>query len=290
MRNHALAFTVYMSALGLAACAHVQESGTERGSCRADGCNSGLICLSETCVKPPATCEVAATHLGELLPDKPRDTLAAGCNGRHLDAIALECLARAKTGDDAARCPGATDEDHEAFWTVPSCRELVVHATTVYHVEKVDEKQLAQGVDSCEQQHLTKKQLRCYQAATSPDQFSACAAAPEAPEAAAAPPNDGPVGVAECDQYLERMRACASKMPNEATKPVDEAMAKMTRAWRDAASTPEGRTALAAGCLQAINAAEEAYKSMGCSFKDDPGPAPAAPAKPKKPTPKAKAK
>jgi predicted PurR-regulated permease PerM len=38
------------------------------------------------------------------------------------------------------------------------------------------------------------------------------------------------------------------------------------KAWKDAASTPEGKTALASGCKQALDAAKSAYASMGCSF------------------------
>jgi hypothetical protein len=82
----------------------------------------------------------------------------------------------------------------------------------------------------------------------------------------AAPAAGGDIGVAECDDYLGKMKACSEKMQPEARGPMQESMATMSKAWKDASSTPEGKTALAAGCKQALDAAKSAYGSMGCTF------------------------
>jgi len=85
-------------------------------------------------------------------------------------------------------------------------------------------------------------------------------------KAAAAPAAGGDIGVAECDDYIKKMNDCAGKMQPEAAGPMKESMATMKKAWKDAASTPEGKTALASGCKQALDAAKSAYASMGCTF------------------------
>ena len=87
-----------------------------------------------------------------------------------------------------------------------------------------------------------------------------------ADKAAAAPAAGGDIGVAECDDYIKKMSDCSSKMQPEAAGPMKESMETMKKAWKDAASTPEGKTALASGCKQALDAAKSAYASMGCTF------------------------
>jgi len=86
------------------------------------------------------------------------------------------------------------------------------------------------------------------------------------PAAAPAAGGGGDIGVAECDDYIKKMTECSGKMQPEAAGPMKESMETMKKAWRDAASTPEGKTALASGCKQALDAAKSAYASMGCTF------------------------
>jgi hypothetical protein len=76
----------------------------------------------------------------------------------------------------------------------------------------------------------------------------------------------GDIGVAECDEYIKKMSECSTKMAPEAAGPMKESMETMKKAWKDASSTPEGKTALASGCKQALDAAKSAYASMGCTF------------------------
>src|SRR5215831_209923 len=77
------------------------------------------------------------------------------------------------------------------------------------------------------------------------------AAAPAGDKAAAPAPAGGDIGVAECDEYIKKMSECAGKLQPEAAGPMKESMETMKKAWKDAASTPEGKTALASGCKQA---------------------------------------
>ena len=86
------------------------------------------------------------------------------------------------------------------------------------------------------------------------------------PADTAAAPAGGDIGVAECDEYIKKMTECSTKMAPEAAGPMKESMETMKKAWKDASGTPEGKTALASGCKQALDAAKSAYASMGCTF------------------------
>ena len=103
-------------------------------------------------------------------------------------------------------------------------------------------------------------------AAKPADKAADTAAKPADTAKPAAPAAGGDIGVAECDDYLKKMRDCAGKMQPEAAGPMKESVDTMAKAWKDASSTPEGKTALAAGCKQALDAAKSAYGSMGCTF------------------------
>lgn len=95
-------------------------------------------------------------------------------------------------------------------------------------------------------------------------------AAPVSPGAearpAAAPPPDGKVGVAECDEYIEKYTECLmAKLPDKARPLMLDAMDQSARAWRDAAAGP-AKDGVAATCRIAIEAAKQATASMGCSW------------------------
>jgi hypothetical protein len=104
-------------------------------------------------------------------------------------------------------------------------------------------------------------------AAKPADKPAAAPADKPADKPAAAPAAaGGDIGVAECDEYIKKMSDCSGKLQPEAAGPMKESMATMQKAWKEAASTPEGKTALASGCKQALDAAKSAYASMGCAF------------------------
>lgn len=72
----------------------------------------------------------------------------------------------------------------------------------------------------------------------------------------------GRVGVPSCDEYLDKMKLCAQKMPPEASSAMVGALDQIVDAWVDAAATPEGRDAMHAGCQAALDAARQAMGTM----------------------------
>lgn len=91
------------------------------------------------------------------------------------------------------------------------------------------------------------------------------AAAPAAPAAAA--PAGVEFGVPECDEYLTKYLTCIdSKVPEAARASVRQSLEQTKAAWKQAASTPEGKAGLAMGCKQATEAAKMAMTAYGCTF------------------------
>jgi hypothetical protein len=74
------------------------------------------------------------------------------------------------------------------------------------------------------------------------------------------------VGVPECDDYLAKLQACLAKLPAAAKPTWDNAYEQTRKAWRDAASTPQGKAGLAQGCKAATDTARQSLKSFGCDF------------------------
>ena len=61
------------------------------------------------------------------------------------------------------------------------------------------------------------------------------------------------IGVAECDEYITKWKACMDKMP-AAAKPAQEAAFKqMKDSWKTAAATPAGKDGLKTGCKSALD-------------------------------------
>lgn len=73
------------------------------------------------------------------------------------------------------------------------------------------------------------------------------------------------VGVPECDEYITKWRACVKdKVPAEMQESFESSFNSMTKAWKEAAYTEAGRTALAAGCKQALDTAKLSFASFNC--------------------------
>jgi len=62
------------------------------------------------------------------------------------------------------------------------------------------------------------------------------------------------IGVAECDEYVTKYEACIGKMPEAARAAAGDAFKQQRAAFKQAASTPEGKTAIASSCKQAMEA------------------------------------
>jgi hypothetical protein len=79
------------------------------------------------------------------------------------------------------------------------------------------------------------------------------AAAP-AEKPATAAPSGGEIGVAECDDYVSKMKACLDKMPAEAKAASQSAFDQSINAWKQAAGTEAGKQGLATACKAALDA------------------------------------
>ncbi len=64
----------------------------------------------------------------------------------------------------------------------------------------------------------------------------------------------GEIGVAECDDYVAKMRACLDKMPAEAKQASQSGFEQSINAWKQAASTEAGKQGLATACKSALDA------------------------------------
>src|SRR5262245_35956625 len=77
----------------------------------------------------------------------------------------------------------------------------------------------------------------------------------------------GDFGVPECDAFMKKYLACIDgKVPEMARAPLRQALDQQKAAWKQAASTPQGKAGLAAGCTQAEAATKQAVAAYGCQW------------------------
>jgi hypothetical protein len=66
---------------------------------------------------------------------------------------------------------------------------------------------------------------------------------------------------------MRKYAACVdSKVPEAAREMMKQQMQQTHLAWKQAASTPEGRNALTSACTQAEATAKQAMASYGCTW------------------------
>jgi len=94
----------------------------------------------------------------------------------------------------------------------------------------------------------------------------ATASTPDGASRAEVKPSGSKVGVAVCDEYLDKMARCTSRLSPEAQVPMKNAMQESRKAWQANAATPEGKAALDGTCRQALDAAKSAAAAMGCEW------------------------
>ncbi len=105
-----------------------------------------------------------------------------------------------------------------------------------------------------------------------PSTQAPAAAASAAPAAAAsgglaATVASGDFGVPECDNFMKKYLTCIdSKVPEMARAPLKQALEQQKAAWKQAASTPQGKAALATGCTQAEASAKQSTAAYGCQW------------------------
>jgi hypothetical protein len=102
---------------------------------------------------------------------------------------------------------------------------------------------------------------------TAPAAAAPAAAAPAAAAPAAAPATGAEFGVKECDDYLAKYVACVdSKVPEAARAALRTSLDQTKAQWKQAASTPQGKDALATACKQMTETAKTSMTAYGCSF------------------------
>ena len=74
------------------------------------------------------------------------------------------------------------------------------------------------------------------------------------------------VGVPECDEYLTKMEACLAKLPAVAKDTYEKSFEQTRTAWRNAASTPQGKASLAQACKAMTDQMKTSMKSYNCEF------------------------
>lgn len=77
----------------------------------------------------------------------------------------------------------------------------------------------------------------------------------------------GDFGVPECDEYMTKYLACIdSKVPEAARSSMRQGFEQSKAAWKQAATTAQGREALATTCKQALETTKTAMQTYGCSW------------------------
>jgi hypothetical protein len=128
---------IVTATLALAACAKSASgpaAGKERGPCYGNGtCDTGLVCLSELCVAPPAAdCAKVAEHLSYLLLGNyaPREERAAFLANIQQECVAMKlskedgaCLLRAEGRQSIGQC--------ERPLGVGDCKKVVAHLKSI---------------------------------------------------------------------------------------------------------------------------------------------------------------
>jgi hypothetical protein len=74
------------------------------------------------------------------------------------------------------------------------------------------------------------------------------------------------VGVAACDEFIDKYEKCLGKMPAAAKPAQEEAMKQMRAGYKQAASTPAGKATLEETCKQQLEATKTAMGAYGCEW------------------------
>jgi hypothetical protein len=74
-------------------------------------------------------------------------------------------------------------------------------------------------------------------------------------------------GVPECDEYLEKYKACVdANVPAVARPGMAEAIKKMRETYKTSASNPAAKAGLAMGCKQALETTKQAMAQYNCTW------------------------
>lgn len=75
------------------------------------------------------------------------------------------------------------------------------------------------------------------------------------------------IGVPECDEYIKKYEACImSKVPEAQRAIYKPTLDQMRSSWKQAASNPQTKAALASGCKTATETAKQSLASFSCEW------------------------
>ena len=78
---------------------------------------------------------------------------------------------------------------------------------------------------------------------------------------------DDKIGVAECDEYIEKYEACInSKVPEAQRAMLKSSFEAQRNAFKTAAANPQAKASLATGCKQAIETAKQSTSAYACAW------------------------
>jgi type IV secretory pathway VirB10-like protein len=78
--------------------------------------------------------------------------------------------------------------------------------------------------------------------------------------------NDNKVGVKECDEYIDKFRACMEQQPEADRETMNTGFESTRQAWRAAAVTDETRKELASACRAALAGARRSPAMKKCKW------------------------
>lgn len=77
----------------------------------------------------------------------------------------------------------------------------------------------------------------------------------------------GKIGVAECDDFIDKYEACITgKVPEAARAQWNSALQTWRTQWKQLADNPQTRSTLAAACKMAADQSRQSMQPYGCTF------------------------
>jgi hypothetical protein len=74
------------------------------------------------------------------------------------------------------------------------------------------------------------------------------------------------VGIAACDDFLEKYEACVPKMPAASQQAVKDSIIQMRSAWKTAATDANSKAALETSCKSTAQSMNQSMSAYGCKF------------------------
>jgi len=74
------------------------------------------------------------------------------------------------------------------------------------------------------------------------------------------------IGIEACDQFLEKYRACFTRLPEGIQKKMKNGLKKTEKTWLSESKNPDNAKKLAAACQELDKSTSDAMKAQGCNW------------------------